>query len=114
MICTALNCLQRVELFVVQRWMICITLNEFYNVEWFVLLEWLVRRWMIFYFDAKFIPPPMTCTAKELYSVERFVLRWMIRSAMDDLYNVESFGLWLIIDYRVFNEWQVCLFEKIL
>ena len=91
MICTALNYLHRVELFVVQRWMICTTLNEFYYVELFV------QRWMIFYFVAKFVPPQMTCTAKELYSVERFVLRWMIRSTMDDLYNVESFGLWLLL-----------------
>ena len=79
-----------------------ITLNELYNIEWFFKLV------------AKFVPPRMTCTVKELYSVERFVLRWIIRSAMDDLYNVESLGLRLIIDYRLFNEFQVCLFEKIL
>ena len=85
-----------------------ITLNDLYYVEWFV------QRWMIFYFVAKFVPPRMTCTAKELYSVERFVLRWMIRSAMDDLHNVESFGLRLIVDYRLLNECQVCLFDKIL
>ena len=108
MICTALNYLHRVELFVVQCWMICTTLNEFFYIEWFV------QRWMIFYFVAKFVPPRMTCTAKELYSVERFVLCSMIRSVMDDLYNVESFGLRLIIDYWLFNECQVCLFEKIL
>ena len=56
------------------------------------------------------------CTAfnNDLYSVERFVRRWMIRSAMDDLYKFESFGLRLIIDYELFNECQVCLFEKIL
>ena len=96
-----------VERFVL-RWVICITLNDLYYVEWFV------QHWIIFYFVAKFLPPWMTCTAKELYIVERFVLRWMSRSAMDDLYNVESFGLPLIIDYRLFNECQVCLFKKIL
>ena len=87
MICTALNYLHRVELFVVQRWMICTMLNDLYYVQWFV------QRRMIFYFVAKFVPPRMTRRAKELYSVERFALRWMIRSAKDDLYNVESFGL---------------------
>ena len=108
MICTALKDLYySVEWFVL-RWMSFITLNDLYYVEWFV------QRWMIFYFVAKFVPLPMTCTAKELYSVERFVLRWMIRSAMDDLYNAESFGLRWIIEYRRFNECQVCLLEKIL
>ena len=68
---------------------------------------------MIFYFVAKFVPPRMTCTAKELYSVERFVLCSMVLSVMDDSYNVESFGLRLIIDYRLVNERQVCLFEEI-
>ena len=72
MICTALNYLHRVELFVVQRWMICTTLNEFYYVEWFV------QRWMIFYFVAKFVPLQMTCTAKELYNVERLVIGFLM------------------------------------
>ena len=113
MIWTALNYLHRVELFVVQRWMICTMLIEFYCVVWFVL------RWMIcttlndFLLRCKIVPPRMTCTAKGLYSVERFVLCLMIRSAMDDLYKVESFGLRLVIDYRFFNECQVCLIEKI-
>ena len=69
---------------------------------------------MIFYFVTKFVRPRMTCTTKELYSVERIVLPLMIRIAMDDLYNVESSGLRLVIEYRHFNEFQVCLFEKIL
>ena len=38
----------------------------------------------------------------------------MIQSAMDDLLNVEAFGLQQIIEYWVFNDFQVCLFEKIL
>ena len=34
-----------------------------------------------------------TCAAsKDLYSVDRFVLCWNMRSAMDDLYSTESFG----------------------
>ena len=34
-----------------------------------------------------------TCAAsKDLYSVDRFVLCWKMRSAMDDLYSTESFG----------------------
>ena len=113
MICAALNYLHIVELFVVQRWMICHTLNEFY-VEWFVL------RWMICITLYDFLLRCKICTtsndlySKGIYSVERLVLRWMIRCMMDDLYNVESFGLRLIIDYRLFNESQVCLFEKIL
>ena len=69
---------------------------------------------MIFYFVAKFVQPRTACTAKELYSVERFEPRWMIWSAMDDLYNIESFGLQSIVDYRLFNEYKVDLFEKIL
>ena len=108
MICSVLNYLHRVELFAVQRWMIWATLNDLYYVEWFV------QHWMIFYLVAKFLPPWMTCAAKELYSVERFVLRSMSRSAMDNLYNVELFGLPLIVNYRLFNECQVCLFKKIL
>ena len=96
-----------VEWFVL-RWTICTTLNDFYYVEWFVL------RRMIFYFVAKFVRPRMTCTTKELYSVERIVLPLLIRSAMDDLYNAESSGLRLVIEYRLLNEFQVCLFEKIL
>ena len=94
---TTFNGLYSVELFV-QRWIICSTaLNDLYYVEWFV------QRLKVFYFVAKFVPSRTTCTAKELYSVERFVLRWVIRSAMDDLYNVGSFGLRLIIGYRLFN-----------
>ena len=120
MICITLHDLPSVELFV-QRWIIwCTALNYLYFVElicirwWFDYVEWFVQRWMIFYFVAKFLPPRMTCTAKELCSIDRFVLRWMIQSAMGDLYNVESFGLRLIIDYRLFNECQVCLFKKML
>ena len=67
---TTLHDLHNVELFVAQRWMICTTLNDLYYVEWFV------PCWMIVYVAAKFVPPRMTCTAKELYSVERFVLHW--------------------------------------
>ena len=33
---------------------------------------------------------------------------------MDELDNVESFELGWIIEYRLFEECQVCLFEKIL
>ena len=70
--------------------MFCITMNDLHNVELF-----------------------FTSLQNDLYSVERFVLRWMIQSGMDDLYNVESFGLRWINEYRLFNECQVCLFEKI-
>ena len=38
----------------------------------------------------------------------------MICIALKDLYYVESFGLRLIIEYRLFNESQACLVEKIL
>ena len=134
MICITLNDLYYVDWFVL-RWKIWTTLNDLYSVQFFAQSwiicstalndlyttlnefyydRWFVQRRMIFYFVAKFVPPQMTCTAKELYRVGRFVLRWMIRSAMYDLYNVESFGLRLIVDYRIFNERQVCLFEKIL
>ena len=109
MICTTLNHLNKVTWFA-QRWIICSTaLNYLCYIEWFVL------RWMIcttlndFLFSCK-----ICATPNDSYSVERFVLRWMIRSAMDDLYNVESFRLQWIIGYRLFNECQVCLFEKIL
>ena len=85
MICTALSYLFSVELFVVQYWIICTTLSDFYYVEWFFTylqnlcdLEWFAQRWKI-------------CTT------------WMIRSAMDDLYNVDSFGLRWIIEYRLFG-----------
>ena len=115
-ICTAFNNdLYSVERFVL-RWMICTTLNDMYYVEWFVLrwvicttlkvlnyVEWFVQRWII-------------CTERNYLecSVEWFVLRWMNFITLKDLYNVESFGLRLIIDYRLFNECQVCLFEKML
>ena len=98
MICTTLSDLNCVAWFV-QRWIICTTLNDLYhvndlyNVEWFYTslqnlcdLEWFVQRWKI----------------------------WMIWNAMDDLYNVESFALRLIIEYRLFNKCQVYLFGKIL
>ena len=49
--------------------MICTTLNDF------------------------LLPCKICATSNDLYSVKKFVLRWMIRSAMYDLYNVESFGL---------------------
>ena len=109
MIWNALHDLCSVGLFV-QRWIIYSTvLNYLYYVEWFVL------RWMICTTLNDFLLPCKICaTSKDLYSVDRFVLRWMIRSAMDDLYNVESFGLRWIIEYRLFNECQVCLLEKIL
>ena len=94
-ICTTLNDLCSVELFV-QYWIICTKLNNLYYVEWFV------HRWIIF------------TTLKNLYKVEWFVQPWMIWSAMDELYNIESFGLRWIIEYRLFNECQVCLFEKVL
>ena len=114
-ICTTLNDLYCVEWFV-PRWIICTMLNDLHCVEWYVIrlmicttfndlnyVAWFVQRWII-------------CTALNYlqYSVELIVLRWMIRSEMDDLYNVESFGLRLIIEYRLFNECQVCLFVKIL
>ena len=104
-ICTALNDLYSVELFVQRwiflrcsvewfalRWMICVTLNNSYDVEWFFTLlqilydvDWFVQRWKL-------------CTT------------WMIRCAMDDFYNVEWFGLQWIIEYRLFNEW--CAYSR--
>ena len=88
MIWTTLHDLYSVELFVVQRWFICTTLNDLYYVEWFVL------RWIICKTLNDFLLPCKICaTSKGLYSVDWFVLRWMTRSEMDDLYNIESFGL---------------------
>ena len=75
--------------------MICITLNDLSNAEWFFaslkslcVLKWFLQRLKI-------------CTA-------------LIWSAIDDLHNVESFGLRWIIEYRLLNKCQMCLFEKIL
>ena len=95
MIWTTLNDLNYVEWYV-QSWKICTTLKDLYYVEWFVLLwmicttlndlnyvEWYVQSWMI-------------CTAlNDLYYVE-----W-IRSAMNALYNSESFGIRWIIEYQL-------------
>ena len=85
MICTALNYLHSAELFVVERWMICTTLNDF-----------LLRC-------------KICATWNDLYIVERFIQRWMIRSAMNDLYNVESFGLFctnLFADFFLICKYQ--------
>ena len=137
MIFTTLNDMYYVEWFVL-RWMICITLNDLYyvewfvlrwmictalhyltelnylqcSVEWFVLREWFLLRWMI------------CIMLNDFHNVERFftllqnlyVLDWFVqpRNYTDDLYNLESFGLLSLIEYRLFNECQECLFEKIL
>ena len=119
-ICTRLNDFYYVEWFVL-RWMICITLNDLYYVRWVTCttlnnlnyVAWLVQRWMICTTLNDFLLPCKICaTSKDLYSVDRFALRWMIRSAMDDLYNVESLGLRWTTEYRLFKECQVCLLEK--
>ena len=107
MIYTALSYLYSVKLFAVQRWIICTTLNDLYYIEWFVL------RWMIYTTLSDFLLPRNICaTSNDLYSVERFVLTWMVWSAKYDFYNVESFGLRWIVEYRLFNKCQMCLFEK--
>ena len=83
MICTALNYLYSVELFVVHRWITCTRLNDLYYDEWFA------QRWMIFYFLAKFVRSWMICTAlKDLYYVEWFGVWWMICTTLNHLgYN---------------------------
>ena len=140
MICTTLNNMYYVERFVL-RSVICTTFkdlnyvsNDLYSVELFAqsliicsttlndfyYVEWVLLRWMICTTLNDFLLRCKICTtSNDLYS-QGIIQRWKIcttlnvRSAMDDLYNVESFGLRLIIDYRLFNECQVCLFEKIL
>ena len=133
MICITLNDLYYIEWFVL-RWKIWSTLNDLYSLKlfaqsWIICntalhdlcnLEWFLLRWMICAMLNDFLIRCKICTtSNDLYS-QRIIQRWkicttwMIRSAMDDLYNVELFGLPLIIDYWLFNECQVPLFEKIL
>ena len=89
-ICTMLNDLNYVAWFE-QRWIICSTaLNYLYYVEWFLF------RWKICTTLNGFLLLCKICeNQNDLYSVERFALRRMIRILMDDLYitpwyNVES------------------------
>ena len=115
MIWTALHDLHSVELFV-HRWIICSTvLNYLYYVEWFALCWMIFITLTIFTKLNDFLLCCKICTtSNDLYSVDRFVLSWMIRNAMGDLYNIESSGLRLIIEYRLFNKFKMCLFDKIL
>ena len=101
MVCSTLNDLNYVTWFV-QRWMICTTLNELYYVEWFV------QRWIIFYFLAKLVRPQKICTAStDLY--------YDNDSAFDGWF-IHRWVIWATMNYwnRLYNECQVCLFEKIL
>ena len=80
-ICTMLNDLNYVAWFE-QRWIICSTaLNYLYYIEWFLF------RWKICTTLNDFLLPCKICEKqKDLYSVERFAPRRMIRILMDDLY----------------------------
>ena len=116
MICTTLKDLNYVEWFV-QRWIICSTLNELNYVAWFAqcwiicstalndlyYVEWFVLRWMICTMLNDCLRRCKICTtSNDLYS-QGIVQRWKIcttlkiRSAMDDLHKVKSFGLRLIV-----------------
>ena len=106
---------KRFERFV-QHWIICsTTLNDLYYVEWFALCWMIFITLTIFTKLNDFLLCCKICTtSNDLYSVDKFVLSWMIRNAMGDLYNIESSGLRLIIEYRLFNKFKMCLFDKIL
>ena len=120
MIYTALKDLHYVEWFVL-RWMVCSTLNDLNYVTWFVQLELFVLRWM-------------SCiTLNDLYNVEwfftseqnlcdlkRFVQHRQICTTLNDSafdgWFIQRWVIWVTMNYwnRLYNECQVCLFEKIL
>ena len=95
-ICTMLKDLNYVE-WSVQRWLICGTaLNDLYYVEW-VLLHWMICTTL-----NNFLLCCKICTTSNGLCSQGIIQHWKIfttltRSAMDDLYNVKSFGLRLII-----------------
>ena len=128
MICTTMN-MYYIEWFVL-RWVICTTLKDLNYVEWFVQrwiictemnyllysIEWFVLRWLIFITLNDFLLRCKICTtSNDLYS-QGIIQRWKICTTLSDsdydgwFVNVESFGLLLIIGYRLFNECWLCLF----
>ena len=133
MICTALKDLYYVEWFVL-RWMICITLNDLHYVEWFVLrwkiwttlndmyyVEWILLRWMIcITLNDLYNVEWFFTSLQNLCDLERFVQRWQICTTLNDSecdgWFVQRWIIWTrwIIEYQLFNECQVYLFEKIL
>ena len=110
MICTALNDLYCVELFVL-RWITCATLNDLYYVEWFILrllistvlrnlcyIEWFVLGWVIcttlndlnyfaWFVQCWIISTPLNY----LYYAQWLVLRWVISTTLNSFYYLEKF-----------------------
>ena len=133
MICTTLSDLYYVEWFVL-RWKIWTTLNDLYSVELFAqswiicstglndlyYVEWALLRWMICITLNDFLLRCKICTtSNDLYS-QGIIQRWKICTTLNDSecdgWFVQRWIIWTrwIIEYQLFNECQVYLFEKIL